>query len=223
MPRRITPKYNAVVLLSGGLDSALNLALAVKHRPPVLAVNFDYGQRSAAAEIKAARRLASFYGVPLRTVKLPWFKDLLPRAMVRKRASLPRRGGTDAVWVPNRNGVFVAVGAAFAEKAGAAVLIAGFNAEEAAAFPDNSSAFVAACNRALGYATRGRVRLSSYTARFRKSDIVTRAVRLGLPLEYVYPCYAEGPRPCGACASCGRTAAALKAVGGDELRRRVFD
>jgi 7-cyano-7-deazaguanine synthase len=209
--------------LSGGLDSALNLALAVRYRGRLRAVTFDYGQRAARRELQAARRLCRHYSVEHRRLALPWLREAVPRALAEAGAPLPSRlGDVEAVWVPNRNGVFVAVGAALAEAAGAGVVVAGFNAEEAAAFPDNSAAFVAASNRALRYSTRGRVQLRSYTAEWDKVTIVRRAAALGVPLENVYPCYGEGPAPCGRCASCRRTAAALRAAGFDDLRGRLF-
>lgn len=188
-----------------------------------MALTFDYGHRAARAEARAARKLCSFYGVDSRVVPLPWFRELLPRRLVQAGASLPSRlSDVDAVWVPNRNGVFVAVGAAFAEALGAPVVVVGFNVDEAAYFPDNSAAFVKAANGALRYSTAGKVKLVSYTASLGKEAIVKKAVRLGVPLKYVYPCYGEGPRPCGRCASCRRTAAALEAAGYPELRAEIF-
>jgi 7-cyano-7-deazaguanine synthase len=223
MPRRSGPNFNAVLLLSGGLDSAVNLALARRYRAPVLALTFDYGHRASRAEIRAARALRSFYGVEGREISLPWLTELLPRQMVEEGAPLPARfSDAEAVWVPNRNGVFVAVGAAFAEAFGARAVVAGFNVDEAAQFPDNSQAFIAASNRALRYSANGKVKLMSYTASLGKAAIAEKAVRLGLPLKYVYPCYGEGPRPCGRCASCRRTAAALCDAGYPELRAGIF-
>lgn len=223
MPRRSSRTYRAVVLLSGGLDSALNLALARRYRAPAMALTFDYGHRAARAEARAAKKLCSFYEVDWRLVALPWFGDLLPRRLARKSEPLPSRlSNVEAVWVPNRNGVFVAVGAAFAEALGAGTVVAGFNADEAAYFPDNSAAFVKAANRALRYSTAGKVKLVSYTSSLGKGAIVKRSVRTGVPLEYVYPCYGEGPRPCARCASCRRTAAALEEAGYPELWADVF-
>jgi len=223
MPLRSSPNVNAVVLLSGGLDSALNLALACRYRAPVLALTFDYGQRAARAEVRAARRLCRHYAAEHRVVKLGWLRELAPAAIVDAAAPLPaREADVSAVWVPNRNGVFVAVGAAFAEGYGAAVVVAGFNAEEAVRFPDNSAAFVAAANRALRYSTAGRVKLTSYTAKMDKAEIVAHGSRIGLPWEYLFPCYGEGPTPCGECSSCRRTARALRRAGRDDAREMIF-
>jgi 7-cyano-7-deazaguanine synthase len=212
------------VLLSGGLDSALNLALACRYRRPVLGLIFDYGQRAARAEVRASRKLCRHYGAEHRVVKLPWLRELAPTAVVDPAAPLPtREADVSAVWVPNRNGVFVAAGASFAESFGAAALVAGFNAEEAVHFPDNSPAFVAASNRALRYSTAGRVKLISYTATMYKTDIVKRAARLGLPWEHLFPCYGGGPVPCGECSSCKRTARALRKAGRADALEAIFE
>ena len=201
----------------------MNLALACQYRGPVLGLTFDYGQRAARAEVRAARKLCRYYGAEHRVVKLPWLRELAPAAVVDPAAPLPTRAGdVSAVWVPNRNGVFVAVGASFAESVGAAAVIAGFNAEEAVHFPDNSRAFVGASNRALRYSTAGRVKLTSYTASMNKTDIAKRAIRVGLPWEHLFPCYGDGPAPCGKCSSCTRTSRALSRAGRGDLVAVVF-
>ncbi len=143
--------------------------------------------------------------------------------MVEKRYKLPRYSrDVNDLWVPNRNGIFVAIGAAFAEARGATAVIAGFNAEEAADFPDNSPFFIAAANRSLFYSTQTSVQVVSYTAALDKTTIARRAAAVGVPLELIYPCYGDGPAPCGDCLSCRRTGAALKAAGLGAISRAVF-
>ncbi|UCE26573.1 MAG: 7-cyano-7-deazaguanine synthase, partial [Candidatus Coatesbacteria bacterium] len=143
----------SVVLLSGGLDSAVNLAEAAARTKPALALTFDYGQRAAPREAEAAAELAKHYNVLHKVIELPWFTELLPPA-VAPGGPADADVTDEAVWVPNRNGVFVAVGAAHAEALGASLLVTGFNAEEATAFPDNSAEYINAANRALVYSTK---------------------------------------------------------------------
>lgn len=191
----------AMVLLSGGLDSAVALALT---RDATLALNFDYGQRAARAEFRAARALARWKRIPVRRIALPWLRGgaLTDRARALPRG--PSRTSAAAVWVPNRNGVFIAVAAALAEAAGVRRVVAGFNREEAATFPDNSAAFVRAANAALEYSTAGRVRVVAPTARWDKRRIMREARRLGVPIDVLWPCYRGGRRICGRCESCVR-------------------
>jgi len=207
----------AVWLLSGGLDSTVALALSVPRGPPALALTIDYGQRAARREVERAGRIAAHYRVEHRVVELPFFRTFPAGALLDPSVALPRpeesslaRGGAAMeesaarVWVPNRNGVFVEVAAAFAEALGVNRVIVGFNREEAATFPDNSIEYLAAMNSALRYSTRGRVRLESPTASLDKVEIVRAADAHHVPLDLVWPCYEGGESPCGSCESCRR-------------------
>lgn len=191
----------SVVLLSGGLDSAVAFGLTKKAK---LCLNFDYGQRAAAGEKRAASFLARREGVPFRHIALPWLRG---GALTDARLALPPRpsaGSAAAVWVPNRNGVFIAAAAAIAEAHGWNTVVVGFNREEAATFPDNTVAYMRAVNGALRYSTANGVRVVSPTAGWDKKQIMRRAVALGIPLDRLWPCYRGGRRICGRCESCFR-------------------
>ena len=84
------------------------------------------------------------------------------------------------------------------------MVIAGFNREEAATFPDNSIEYLAAATAALAYSTRGRVRLESPTAALDKREIVVAGRAHAVPLELCWPCYEGGAVPCASCESCQR-------------------
>lgn len=203
-----------MAILSGGLDSSVSLAAAVRRMKVLLALTFDYGQRAARREREAAARIARRYRVPHRVIEIPWLAALTRTALVNRRARLPRhemsRRSAAAVWVPNRNGVFIEIAAAHAESLAATRLITGFNREEAATFPDNSEAYVRAVNRSLGYSTANGVRVVSFTTRLDKRAIVRLARRLGVPLGHVWPCYEGGRAWCGSCESCLRSLKALR-------------
>ena len=115
-----------------------------------------------------------------------------------------------AVWIPNRNGVFLNIAACFAEALEADLIIAGFNAEEAATFPDNSPPFVRAINRAFAFSTLRRPRVKSYTEKMTKREIVVLGRKLGVPLDLVWSCYRGGAKPCGRCESCARLRRAMR-------------
>jgi 7-cyano-7-deazaguanine synthase len=204
-----------VSILSGGLDSTVSLAAAVRRMDVILAITFDYGQRAAAREREASARIARRYRVPHRVIEIPWLATLTRTALVNRRAKLPRNEmsprSAKAVWVPNRNGVFIEISAAHAESLGATRLVTGFNREEAATFPDNSPAYVKAVNGALGYSTANGVRVVSFTGNLDKRAIVRLGRRLGAPLELIWPCYEGGATWCRACESCLRSLRALDA------------
>jgi len=209
---------SGVGLLSGGLDSgvAAALFLAVPGQQLVECVFFDYGQRAARREASAAAALAKRWAVPLRTIPTPWLGQLARQAgsaLLEGAGELPRgtvdKPGSDrsarAVWVPARNAVFVAIAAAVAETLGAAWVVAGFNREEAATFPDNSAEFVSAADRFLGFGTRNGVRVQSPTLAMDKRRIVVEAQRLGFTAKDFWSCYEGGETPCGTCESCLRS------------------
>ncbi len=214
----------SLALLSGGLDSTVALALALLEGPASFALTADYGQRGAAREIEAARRIAAELGIEHRIVDLQFLGKLkgnaltdpsrrLPEPSVADLEGPPAERSADAVWVPNRNGLLVNVAASFAEALGVDQIVVGFNAEEGATFPDNSEAFLRASNAALAFSTKGRVRVVSPTLRMRKVDIVREGRRLRAPLQWVWPCYEGGDGPCGTCESCVRFARACREAG----------
>ncbi len=217
---------SAVVLLSGGLDSAVNLKRAADETGVRLALTFDYGQRAAAREIAAAAGMSATVGVEHRVLELPWFAEICGTALVNVSAEVPAlrpeelgearvtEGETArAVWVPNRNGVFISIAAAFAESLGADVVVTGFNAEEAVTFPDNTAEYAAAASAALSFSTANGVRVLSYTQASEKPEIVRLGREIGAPIPRVWSCYHGGEEMCGACESCARLERALRAAG----------
>src|SRR5689334_9146069 len=202
-----------VAILSGGLDSTVSLAAATRTMDVVLAITFDYGQRAAKRERAASAAIAKHYRIPHKVLAVPWLAELTGTALVNRRAKLPLNEmsvrSAKAVWVPNRNGVFIEIAAAHAESLGATRLITGFNKEEAVTFPDNSPQYVAAVNRALSYSTANGVRVVSFTGNFDKKQIVNLGRRLDAPLKFIWPCYEGGKRWCGECESCLRSLRAL--------------
>jgi len=202
-----------VAILSGGLDSTVSLAVAARKMEVVLALTFDYGQRAALRERRASAAIARHYRIPHRVIAVPWLAGLTGTALVNRKAALPRHEMSErsakAVWVPNRNGVFIEIAAAHAESAGATRLITGFNREEAATFPDNSKAYVGAVNRALSYSTANGVRVVSYTIDLDKKQIVRLGRKLRAPIARVWPCYEGGRTWCGSCESCLRSLRAM--------------
>lgn len=221
-------RARSVILLSGGLDSAANLALCAERDQPVLALTANYGQRAFEPELRAARALCEYYGVRHERVELGWLGALGGSSLTAREETVPdvathllddartTEASAKAVWVPNRNGVLINVAAAYAERMGASRVIVGFNAEEAVTFPDNSGAFLEAATGALAYSTAGgEVSVHCYTTEWDKRRIVEELRGLGsrtgraFPFERVWSCYHGGARPCGACESCRRFARAM--------------
>jgi 7-cyano-7-deazaguanine synthase len=209
-----------IVLLSGGLDSVVNFKCALDNGSVESAVTFDYGQAASENEKRAAAECARRFGVRHEVVELGWYADLLPGAMSgtgEAAAFEPENiGDGDSMlreaWVPNRNGVFVNIGAALAEASGADAVVIGLNREEARVFPDNSEAFMKSATGTLKISTLSAVAVVSFTAALSKREIVRMGVDNGSPLDLVYSCYRASPdqRMCGRCQSCVRLKTALE-------------
>ncbi len=199
----------SVLLLSGGLDSLVAAYAARAEHPPALAITFDYGQRAAAPELRTALEVCADLGAQHRLIKLPWLARLAPPAVADPSSDLS--AATDeSVWVPARNAVFISIAASFAEALGCEAIVCGFNAEEAATFPDNSPEFVRRCDAMLELATRNAPKVVSPTLELTKAEIVRLGGELGAPLHLVWSCYGAGPEHCWECASCRRLRAALQ-------------
>lgn len=214
-------KKDSVILLSAGLDSSVNLYAALRDTNVKLALTFNYGQRAAAKEIDCAKRLSDSNNVPHQVIDLLWLKDLGHSSLTDEKKSLPLGSKISidnkqvseetarAVWVPNRNGVFLNIAASFAESLRAEVIIPGFNREEAVTFPDNSLDFMRAVRKSFIYSTATQVDVQCYTIAMSKIEIAELGKKLMLPFEMIWPCYQSGDLWCGQCESCQRAKRAL--------------
>lgn len=187
-----------------------------------LALTFDYGHRAAVREIATAKNLCHRWEIPHQIITLPWLGEVSSSALTQRAKTLPHlqtsqldeikvtTRSAEQVWVPNRNGVFLNAAASIAEAKGISWIVAGFNREEAATFPDNGPHFVEAANRALRYSTNGKVSLISPTQSMTKTEIVAWARKNDVPLDGIWPCYEGGEVWCRQCESCLRFLRALE-------------
>ena len=206
----------SIVLLSGGLDSTVNFCKALRQTQVIKALTFDYGQRAAQKEIESAQKICAQYAVSHEVIRLEWLAQITKTALVDRTKELPKLQSSElddltktnlsaqSVWVPNRNGVFINSAASFAESLGAELIVVGFNAEEAATFPDNSASFVERINRSLEFSTLNRPQVICYTQSFNKKQIVELSKELQAPFELMWSCYEAGETMCQQCESCKR-------------------
>jgi 7-cyano-7-deazaguanine synthase len=222
MSRPVFTAQRPWLLLSGGLDSATLLALWCQMQPAsqLNALWVNYGQRNHHQEYTAAQRLCAHYGVNLMTLPLDWLTPLLPQGMRSQGeaggVSHRQPGGlpTQAVWVPNRNGLFINMAATLAEAHGGDTVWFGANRDEAeAGFPDNSEAYRQRANEALALSTLSGVRLEAPLADVTKTGTVALAAELGLQFNLIWSCYEAETLPCGQCASCSLVQQGLAGAG----------
>jgi 7-cyano-7-deazaguanine synthase len=193
----------SVVLLSGGLDSTLALAMTAQEygAKNTIAVTFDYGQLNRSQEMSASKAVAAHYGVEHRIIGLA--SAFLPSALTGYVAPIPETAAVDkpdATFVPGRNLVFIGVAVAIAQASGAVAVVVGCNADDYGGYPDCRSNFLSHVSAAslIGY----DVTVRSPILRYRKSEIVQLANELSVPTELTWSCYRDGETQCGRCGSC---------------------
>jgi 7-cyano-7-deazaguanine synthase len=203
----------AVVLLSGGLDSATALAIARAEGFACHALSFAYGQRHA-VELEAARRVAAALGAvehKIATIDLRIFGgSALTSDLPVPKDRAEMTNGVPITYVPARNTIFLSFALAWAEVLEASDIYIGVNALDYSGYPDCRPEFIHAfehmSNLATKAAVEGRTRIHIRTPliELTKAEIVRLALELGVPLELTHSCYdpdASG-RACGACDSC---------------------
>jgi 7-cyano-7-deazaguanine synthase len=200
----------AVVLLSGGLDSATTLAIAREQGFACYAISFDYGQRHR-CELMAADRVARALGVAEHRVISLGLGELGGSALTDRQIDVPHEptDGIPVTYVPARNTVFLAVALGWAEVLGAQEIFVGVNAVDYSGYPDCRPAFIAAFEQLANVATRAGVEGRPFHIRaplinLSKSDIIRRGAALGVDYSLTVSCYdpdLEG-RACGACEAC---------------------
>jgi 7-cyano-7-deazaguanine synthase len=210
--KRPTTPSGSVVLLSGGMDSAVCLALAARRGPPVHALTVLYGQRHV-REVRSARALARRFSVVSHSVVTIPIGPLLASSLTNASAPLPTRGrrsrrGIPSTYVPARNTILLALALAVAESRRAGSIYLGVNAIDYSGYPDCRPEFLRAFRRLARLATRVGVEdgwapaIRAPLLRLGKADIVRLGERLGVPWRLTWSCYAGGRHPCGECDSC---------------------
>jgi 7-cyano-7-deazaguanine synthase len=205
----------AVVLLSGGLDSATVLAIARAQGYETYALSFSYGQRHA-WELEAARRVAARMGAAqhrIATIDLRAFGGSALTADIdvpKGRATDEMSHGIPITYVPARNTIFLSFALAWAEVLSASDIFIGVNALDYSGYPDCRPEFIEAYQKMANLATKagveGRQHLKIHTPliAMTKAEIIQKGLELGVDYALTSSCYDPGPNgaPCGACDSC---------------------
>lgn len=220
----------AVVLLSGGLDSATVLALAKAQGFACYALSFDYGQRHQ-SELAAAKRIASTLGVVEHKIIALDLTQIGGSALTDASIPVPETPGSGipVTYVPARNTLFLSLALGWAEVLGAQDLFIGVNAVDYSGYPDCRPEYIAAFERLANLATRAGVegapfRINAPLIKMSKAEIIRQGLSLGLDYALSVSCYAadiEGAA-CGRCDSCRLRAAGFAAAGvADPTRYRA--
>lgn len=220
----------AIVLLSGGLDSATVLAIARERGYAVHALSIAYGQRHV-AELRAAALLARhFCAVAHQTLAIN-LDAVGGSALTDLRIDVPEQGGSGipVTYVPARNTLFLSMALGWAEVVGAQDLFIGVNAVDYSGYPDCRPAFIEAFTRLAQVATKAGVEGAAFQIhapliQMSKAEIIAEGSRLGVPWAETVSCYQADPdgRACGRCDSCRLRAEGFAAAGlPDPTRYRI--
>ncbi|MGH9488210.1 MAG: 7-cyano-7-deazaguanine synthase QueC [Terriglobales bacterium] len=210
----MSPKPTAVVLLSGGMDSCVCLALAARDYDPAV-LHLDYGQRTQARERAAFTAIADYYAIARRlTIRTEFFRQIGGSALTDASIAVPESGVDTSIvpvtYVPFRNAHLLAAGVSWAEVLGAEVVFIGAVAPDSSGYPDCRPEYYEAFDRLLAVGTKsGRVRLQTPLLHRCKADVVRLGLELHAPFPLSWSCYQNSGRACGRCDSC-------------RLRRRAF-
>jgi 7-cyano-7-deazaguanine synthase len=212
----------AVVLLSGGLDSATVLAIARAEGYACHALSFDYGQRHG-AELRAAERVAEALGVIDRKRIHLGLDAIGGSALTDDSIAVPNQlqeGVIPVTYVPARNTVFLALALGYAEVLNATDIFIGVNAVDYSGYPDCRPAFVEAFQTLANLATKAGVegakfRIHTPLIILSKAEIIRRGMALGVDYGLTVSCYSadESGRACGVCDACRLRAAGFAAAG----------
>jgi 7-cyano-7-deazaguanine synthase len=217
-------KKRAVVLVSGGLDSATTLAICVSAGFEPYALSFEYGQRHR-IEAEAAKRVAASLGARehrVAAIDLRVFggSALTDEIAVPKNRGQNETGGIPITYVPARNTIFLSYALAWCEVLGAADMIIGANAVDYSGYPDCRPAFIAAFEQLAAVATKAgvegtRFRIHAPLIAMSKAEIIRKGMELGVDFSITHSCYdpsADG-LACGVCDSCRIRLEGLRSAG----------
>lgn len=205
----------AVVLLSGGMDSATTLAIA-SERYRVIALHFNYHQRTEERELKCFHRLCKHYKVEKKIIiDTEFFSDIGGSTLIKGEGDIPlpkfRKGEIPSTYVPFRNGVILALATAVADRFGARYIFIGAVEADSSGYPDCRLDFIKSFERAIRVGTKIRnIKIVAPLIKLSKAQIVKIGIKLNVPYEYTWSCYRSNTKPCLSCESC-------------VLRKRGFD
>jgi len=197
-----------VCIISGGMDSALSAKIAQNEGHEIVALHFNYGQRTEAKELECFRKISASVGTfKSYEIDLPFFEQIGASALTDKNIEIPTGGieeGVPVTYVPFRNGIFLSIAAAIAEKHGAEALYIGVVEEDSSGYPDCRKSYIKQMQNAIDLGTKDETNLEIMMplVALKKSQIVQKSLELNVPLEHTWSCYKEEEKACGVCDSC---------------------
>lgn len=217
----------AISVLSGGLDCTVATSVFAGEYE-IHAITFNYGQKAFERELEAAKEICAKMNWTHEVIDLPWLAKIstsslntsedIPEVSIDDLDDAKKSSeSASSVWVPARNMVFTSIAVSYAESIGAEKIIVGWDAEEAATFPDNSKEFLNTFNELIDVGSPDNIKIEAPAIDLTKEEIVKLGVEVGAPMEISYSCYKGGKKHCGVCESCMRRKRAFTQLGIEDL------
>jgi len=190
------------------MDSALSAKIAQLEGYEIIALHFNYGQRTQSKELACFRKIAqSIDAVELYEIDLPFFEQIGASALTDRSIDVPTGGleeGVPVTYVPFRNGIFLSIAASVAEKHGAQALFIGVVEEDSSGYPDCRESYIRQMEKAIDLGTKEETHITIRMplVSLKKSQIVQKALQMGVPLQDTWSCYKDEDAACGVCDSC---------------------
>jgi len=194
--------------MSGGMDSTLSAYMMQSEGYEIIAVHFNYDQRTEKKELECFHNICDTLNVKEKYVlDLDFFKQLGASALTDKNLEVPTGGveeGVPITYVPFRNGIFLSMAAAIAEKEGASVISIGVVQEDSSGYPDCRESYIEAMQNAINLGTKDEtdITINMPLVHLLKAEIVKKSLELNVPLELTWSCYKSEEKACGVCDSC---------------------
>ncbi len=199
----------AVCIISGGMDSTLCGYIAkYEDKKEIIALHFNYGQRTEVRELEAFNNIAkNLKAINSYNIDLPFFSTIGGSALTDMEIAVPKDGLSDEIpitYVPFRNGIFLSIAVAIAEKEGADSIYIGVVEEDSSGYPDCRESFIESFKNSSNLGTKPSTNIEIVTPliTLKKEDIVKKALSLNVPLELTWSCYEREDLACGECDSC---------------------
>ena len=198
----------AVCIMSGGMDSTLSAYMMQEQGYEIIGVHFNYDQRTQKKELECFNNICEALHVSQKyNLNIGFFKELGASALTDKSIDVPTGGieeGVPVTYVPFRNGIFLSMAAAIAEKEGAQAIAIGVVEEDSSGYPDCRESYIKSMEQSINLGTKDETKISILMplVHLKKSQIVLEAQKLNVPLELTWSCYKNEDKACGVCDSC---------------------
>ena len=198
----------AVCIISGGMDSALAATIAKNEGFDIIALHFNYAQRTQDKELECFEKIVKDLDAKEKyIIDLDFFKQIGATALIDTNLEVPTDGikpGVPITYVPYRNGIFLSIAAAVAQKHEAEAIYIGVVEEDSSGYPDCRENFIKSIENSinLGLNDGFEIEIKTPLIHLTKADIVKKSLELGVKLEHTWSCYKNSDKACGVCDSC---------------------